>query len=160
MLHMYPLPSSHRYRSQATMTTTEIILTIITTLVTTGLIIIATTPNRKTYIPVLSSFTIDLDALIRKQIEERTQIMADLSALIAQVKANTDLEASAIQCINGLASKLEEARGSQTAIDGVITEMRTRAAALSAAIKANTEPPPAPVEPIESSNEKGTDPTE
>lgn len=78
--------------------------------------------------------------------KEGKHIVADLSALIAQVKANTDLEASAIQCINGLAAKLEEARGSQTAIDGVIAEMRARAEALSAAIKANTDPPPA-VEP-------------
>lgn len=78
-------------------------------------------------------------------------IMADLSALIAQIKANTDIEESAIQCINGLAAKLDEARGNQTAIDGVIAEMRAKASALSAAIKANTDIPPQPaIEPTES----------
>lgn len=84
--------------------------------------------------------------LISKR-KEGKRIMASLSDLIAQVRANTDLEQSAIQCINGLASKLEEARGSQSAIDGVIAEMRSKASALSEAIKANTDPPAPPVEP-------------
>jgi hypothetical protein len=81
------------------------------------------------------------------------RIIMKLTDLIAQVKANTDLEKSAIQCINGLAAKLEEARGSQAAIDGVIAEMRNQAEALSAAIKANTDVPPV-------SEEKGEDTTE
>lgn len=84
--------------------------------------------------------------LISKR-KEGKRIMASLSDLIAQVRANTDLEQSAIQCINGLASKLEEARGSQSAIDGVIAEMRAKASTLSQAIQANTDPPAPPVEP-------------
>lgn len=81
--------------------------------------------------------------------------MADLSVLISQVEINANLEDSAIQCINGLAAKLDEARGSQVAISGIITEMRKRASALAAAIKANTE---TPVEPVTTDTQKG-DPT-
>lgn len=93
--------------------------------------------------------------------KEGKRIMADLSALIAQVRANTDLEESAIQCINGLATRLDEARGSQSAIDGVIAEMRNKAAALSAAIKANTETPPPVIEQPATEEPKGdTTPTE
>jgi len=74
--------------------------------------------------------------------------MADLSVLITQVELNTNLEESAIQCINGLAAKLDEARGSQVAINGVIAEMRKKASALAKAIKANTDTlsPEQPVE--------------
>lgn len=92
--------------------------------------------------------------LISKR-KEGKRVMASLSDLIAQVRANTDLEQSAIQCINGLASKLEEARGSQSAIDGVIAEMRAKASALSSAIKANTEPPAEPPPPVTESEPKG-----
>ncbi len=92
---------------------------------------------------VLTIITIIILLYRRK---EGKRIMASLSDLIAQVRANTDLEQSAIQCINGLASKLEEARGSQSAIDGVIAEMRAKASALSQAIQANTEPPAPPIE--------------
>lgn len=81
--------------------------------------------------------------------------MADLSVLITQVEINTSLEDSAVQCINGLAAKLDEARGSQVAINGVIAEMRKKASALAAAIKANTD---TPVEPVTTETEKG-DPT-
>jgi hypothetical protein len=75
--------------------------------------------------------------------------MANLNALITQVQIYPSIEESVIQCIFGLAAKLDEARGSQRAIDGVIAEMRAKASALATAIKANTDAPPPTEQPVE-----------
>ena len=77
-----------------------------------------------------------------------------LDALIAQVKANTDLEASAIVLINGLATKLQQeidalnTAGADTAkLQELSDQLMASAGPLSAAITANT--PAAPTTPAQ-----------
>jgi hypothetical protein len=71
-----------------------------------------------------------------------------LDALAAQVKANTDVEASATQLINGIAARVQAAvdkaiAGGATAADlapvqAEVDAMKASADALSAAVVANT----------------------
>lgn len=75
---------------------------------------------------------------------------AVLDALTAQVKANTDAEASAITLINGIAARIQAAvsaaiAGGATAaelapVQAEIDAMNASATALSAAVVANTGP--------------------
>lgn len=77
------------------------------------------------------------------------ETMADLSALTAQVKANTDLEASAVQLIQGLAAQLAAAATDPAAVAALATQLKTSADSLAAAITANTPaaPPATPPSP-------------
>lgn len=71
---------------------------------------------------------------------------ADIQALIDQAKANTSAEASAVGVINDLATKLAAAianAGSLSPADRAtlnqeVTDMKTSAAAIGAAVVANT----------------------
>src|ERR1019366_6456384 len=89
--------------------------------------------------------------------QQRTTIMANpiLDALTAQVAASVTVEQSALDCINGIAARVQAAvdaaiTGGATASDLApvqleVTALQQSAAALSAAIPANTLPtvPPA-----------------
>jgi len=68
--------------------------------------------------------------------------MAQLDDLTAQVKANADVEASAIVLIQGLADKLQNAGTDAGKLQALQSELRTSADALGAAVAANTTPAP------------------
>jgi hypothetical protein len=65
-------------------------------------------------------------------------IMADLTTLTAQVKANTDVEASAVTLIQGIAAQLAAAKTDPVAIQALSDQLKTSADALAAAVTANT----------------------
>ena len=65
-------------------------------------------------------------------------IMADLTSLTAQVAANTELEASAVALIQGLADLLKQAGTDPVALKALEDQMKASADALAAAIVANT----------------------
>lgn len=61
-----------------------------------------------------------------------------IQALLDQARENINAEAAATDVINGFAARLEAAAGDPVAINAVITDMKTHAAALGAAVVANT----------------------
>lgn len=63
---------------------------------------------------------------------------ADLTALTAQVTANTDVEASAVILINGLAAQLVAAKNDPVAIQALADKLKASADSLAAAVTANT----------------------
>jgi peptidoglycan hydrolase CwlO-like protein len=74
-----------------------------------------------------------------EQIEQiERKIMAQLDDLITQVKANEDVEASAVALINGLAEKLQSAGTDTAKLQALQTEMKGSADKLAAAVAANT----------------------
>ena len=68
----------------------------------------------------------------------RKEITMDLTILTAQVKANTDAEASAVLLLQGLSAKLTAYANDPAAIAALATQLNSSASALAAAIVANT----------------------
>jgi tryptophanyl-tRNA synthetase len=64
--------------------------------------------------------------------------MADLTALTAQVQANTSVEQSAVTLIQGIASQLAAAGIDPTKLAALQSQLSTSATALAAAVAANT----------------------
>jgi endonuclease III len=95
---------------------------------------------------------VDVDDIINKKLDDvllmlgvihrkENKLMADLTILIDQVKANTDAEASAILLIQGLAAKIAELLASGTnpaEIQALADQLKASADALGAAVVANT----------------------
>ena len=77
---------------------------------------------------------------IQQLLGKEAMTLADLKA---QVDANTSLEGSAIQLINGLAAQIKNAANDPAAIQALADELSSSATALSAAISANTPAAPA-----------------
>ena len=68
-------------------------------------------------------------------------IMATMADLILQVKANTDVGASAILLIQGMAAKIQaliDAGADPVALQAAVDELTASATALGDAVKANT----------------------
>lgn len=84
--------------------------------------------------------------LLHKSLFKESIIMTDLTALTAQVQANTDIEQSAILLIKGLADQIAAAGTDSVAIADLVSKLKVSATALAAAITANTPAPP-PVAP-------------
>jgi hypothetical protein len=78
--------------------------------------------------------------ILQSLIKEGEQIMTDLTALTAQVTANTDAEASAIQLITNIANALKNAGTDPVAVAALVTQLENSRAALAAAVVANTVP--------------------
>lgn len=73
-------------------------------------------------------------------------LMSKIDELAAAVAAEKTVEDSAIALLNGLSQQLKDALASgntDAAVQGVIDSLGTNTAALSAAVAANTPPPPA-----------------
>ena len=64
--------------------------------------------------------------------------MADLTVLTAQVTANSDVEASAIQLLNNLAALVIAAKTDPVAIQALADQLKASGDSLAAAIVANT----------------------
>ncbi len=62
----------------------------------------------------------------------------ELDQLTADVKANTDVEASAIALIQGLAAKIDAAKTDPAALTALSASLKSSAAALADAVTANT----------------------
>lgn len=90
--------------------------------------------------PPSSSGTVDLSPILTAL----GTIMADLSALQAEVQNNTSVEQSAITLLNGLAAQLAAAGTDPAALAAIVTQLQTNDAALAAAVAANTPAPPPP----------------
>ena len=76
--------------------------------------------------------------LLKTIVQKENTIMADLTTLTAQVKANTDVEASAVQLIQGIAAQLAAAKTDPVAIQALSDQLKNSADALAAAVTANT----------------------
>lgn len=83
--------------------------------------------------------------LLTESSEEGKKEMATLMELQAQVAENTGLEASAIQLIEGLAGQILDNKNDPEKIEDITNALKASAAALAAAIMANT---PQTIEPI------------
>ena len=83
--------------------------------------------------------------LIRRRL---TPMSAELDALIAQVKANTDAEASAAQLIQGLITQIQANANDPAKITALTQELQASLSTLSSAVVAGTAvAPPAPPAP-------------
>lgn len=69
--------------------------------------------------------------------------MADLTQLTADVAADTTVDQSAITLIQGLAAQLAAAGTDPVALAALSTQLETNAAAIAAAVTANTPAAPA-----------------
>jgi len=79
-------------------------------------------------------------ALLREIKSKENQIMADLTTLQAQVTANSDVEASAVLLIQGIAKQLADAIAANdpAKIQALQDQLKNSADALAAAVVANT----------------------
>ena len=64
--------------------------------------------------------------------------MASLDVLTAQVTANTDVEASAIQLLTNLSAALVAAKNDPVAVQALADQLKTSGDKLAAAVVANT----------------------
>jgi hypothetical protein len=79
-------------------------------------------------------------------IQQGTATMSALSDLTAQVQASTTVETSAVTLIQGIAAQITAAGGNPTALAALTAQLNASAAALAAAVVANTPGnPPVPV---------------
>jgi len=62
----------------------------------------------------------------------------NLDALTAEVTRNTEVDASAIALLNGLAAKIVELKNDPVALQKLADDMRVSSDALAAAVVANT----------------------
>lgn len=69
---------------------------------------------------------------------------AEMDALEAKIKANSDVEDSAIVAFQGLAVQIADAAGDRAKSLALASEVEAKAAALAAAIPAGTPAAPAP----------------
>ena len=77
-------------------------------------------------------------ATLRELKQQGVKIMADLTNLTAQVKANTDVEASAIVLLNGLSAQIASLKNDPVALQALADQLKTSSSALADAITANT----------------------
>jgi hypothetical protein len=77
-------------------------------------------------------------SVLRELKQQGVTIMADLTALTAQVKANTDVEASAIVLLNGLSAQIASLKNDPVALQALADQLKTSGADLAAAITNDT----------------------
>jgi ABC-type transporter Mla subunit MlaD len=82
-----------------------------------------------------------LQKSMNQLLTQENQQMAALDDLTTQVAQNTNLEQSAIQLIQGIAKQLQDAvaNNDSAALTNLAAQLNTSAAALGAAIAANTQ---------------------
>lgn len=94
----------------------------------------------------------DLTAIVSKLSQILSQqefIVSHLEDLEAAITENNAVDASAIALIEGIAAQLEANAASETKIREFAAELRSRNAALAAAVAANTPATPEPEPPVE-----------
>jgi hypothetical protein len=85
-----------------------------------------------------------IEAAIAQLSKEDTQIMADLTALTAEVTRNTTVEKSALVLIQGFAAQLAAAGTDPVKLGALQASLKANDDELAAAVAANTTPAPAP----------------
>jgi hypothetical protein len=88
----------------------------------------------------------DILRLLNVIVQEEKEIMADLTNLTAQVKANTDAEDSAVVLLNSLSALIVSMKNDPAQLQQLATDLKSHADVLAAAVVANTpaaETPPA-----------------
>ena len=97
----------------------------------------------------LSEIILRLAAIEARLAIQGEMTMSAIDDLTTQVAANTSVEASAVQLIQGIASQLSAAGTDPSKLAALTSQLNASAAALSAAILANTPAaPPAPPAPV------------
>lgn len=90
------------------------------------------------------------NALLNRILNQEKNVMSAIDDLTAQVQANTSAEQSAVTLIQGLAKQIQDAVNSDdsSALESLAQQLNSSAAALGAAVTANTpatvQPAPAP----------------
>jgi chromosome segregation ATPase len=79
-----------------------------------------------------------LERMMRALLQQGAHILADLSTLTSAVEANADAEQSAILLIQELAAEIANVSSDQAAVDALAAQLQDQAAALAAAVVANT----------------------
>ena len=79
-----------------------------------------------------------LDQIVTLINQLGVRIMADLTALTAEVARNTSVDESAIVLLTGLAAQIEALKTDPVALQGLADTLRGSSDALAAAVAANT----------------------
>ena len=75
---------------------------------------------------------------LTKLSQQMEQVMADLTALTAEVERNTSVDQSAIALLTGLAAQIEALKTDPVALQTLADQMKGSSDALAAAVLANT----------------------
>ena len=89
----------------------------------------------------LDSIENKLDAILRvlqEILRKEITMSAELDALTVQVKANTDVEASAVALLQGLSAQIAAAKTDPVALQALADSLKASAQGLADAIVANT----------------------
>ena len=76
--------------------------------------------------------------LLNEVLKKEVQMSQELDTLTVQVKANADVEASAIILLNGLSAQIAAAKTDPVALQKLSDDLKASAGSLSEAITANT----------------------
>ena len=98
-------------------------------------------PQLSTVLEIFWGINTKLDQVLKALGDVKKQevvLSAELDALTAQVKASTDVEASAVILIQGLAAKITAAQTDPVALKALASSLNAEAATLAAAVAANT----------------------
>lgn len=74
--------------------------------------------------------------------QKESDIMADLTALTAEVARNTEVDQSAITLLNGLAAQIETLKTDPAALQALADQLKGSSDQLAAAVVANTPAAP------------------
>lgn len=85
----------------------------------------------------------DVPELLLAILSEVRQMNSAIEALKVAVEAETTVQQSAITLLNSIHQQLEDAKTDPVALQGVIDSIKANTDALSAAVVANTDAPPA-----------------
>jgi len=86
-----------------------------------------------------------LDALTSLLNRAQEEVMADLTALKAEVERNTAVDQSAVTLLNGLAAQIESLKTDPVALQALADQLKGSSDDLAAAVAANTPAqPPTP----------------
>lgn len=87
-------------------------------------------------------WAVELHAMMALILEKVTKMSAELDALTAQVKANSDLLDSATTLINGIAARITAAGTDPAALQALTDELKAKDTVLAAAVAQNTPAAP------------------
>lgn len=79
-----------------------------------------------------------IEDLLTSLTTQGEKTMADLTALTAEVERNTEVDASAIALLTGLAAQIEALKTDPAALQALADQMRGSSDSLAAAVAANT----------------------
>lgn len=90
--------------------------------------------------PLLIEVDRKLSQIIDQLAKQESKMSVSLDALTAQVAQNTQVEASAVTLIQGIAAQLAEAAADPAKVQALSDQLKASADSLAAAVTANTQP--------------------